>query len=449
VVHQSNVAPVFDPAVSGALTTLSATFSYKVISGPGLGIGLMARQGNNYFLAGYIVANVGGWTTLSTGALTAASFARLSGTGTLNFSATGAPIEFGYFTANSSGGTTLQTVKFGVANFSVTVNGTAYTDANMKNNDWTSTLLTSDDLGNAKASASSTINVGDYPVTVTLAPPSPTAGVAITNQTVATFTDGDPNAQAGDFQAYIKWGDGFISDAQSSDSTIVKNLDGSFSVKGSHTYLTSATGLSFSVQVIDVAFAGAPATQTQKLSGGPGNSAYQQGTQTYTSLVRVAHIFQGAGYYNPAVSGALTSLSESFQFQVFSSASVGVGFLLRQGNSYFAYAGYQSVDPGSGWVTLSSGELTTSIWKLAAGSQAAPDFSASGAPIQFGYFTANSSVGSAIQTQTFGIANLSLSVNSNTYTDTLFSNSNWVEALLAYDSLGNPSDTKTGLINVN
>jgi hypothetical protein len=127
---------------------------------------------------------------------------------------------------------------------------------------------------------------------------------------------------------------------------------------------------------------------------------------------------------------------------------VGVGFLLRQGDSYF-YTGYTIVDQGSGWVTISSvSSLTGATWTKLVGSQAAPNFSANGAPMQFGYITINSKPAGSIYTTTFGVANLSITENSNTYTDMLFSNSNWVEALLAYDSLGDPSDTKSSSITV-
>jgi hypothetical protein len=61
---------------------------------------------------------------------------------------------------------------------------------------------------------------------------------------VATFTDGNPNATAADFQAIITWGDG-----QTSPGTIVYNpAQGSFAVLGSHTYTQAGTyGTSVSI----------------------------------------------------------------------------------------------------------------------------------------------------------------------------------------------------------
>ena len=49
--------------------------------------------------------------------------------------------------------------------------------------------------------------------------------------TVATFTTGNPNAAASDFEAEIDW-----SNFPSSNGTVTKNPDGTFSVRGTHTY---------------------------------------------------------------------------------------------------------------------------------------------------------------------------------------------------------------------
>jgi hypothetical protein len=48
---------------------------------------------------------------------------------------------------------------------------------------------------------------------------------------VATFTDGDPSARARDYEALITWGDG-----NRSYGTVQERADGSFAVKGKHTY---------------------------------------------------------------------------------------------------------------------------------------------------------------------------------------------------------------------
>jgi virginiamycin B lyase len=51
------------------------------------------------------------------------------------------------------------------------------------------------------------------------------------NPVVATFTDADPNARARDYSVAISWGDG-----QTSAGTVTRATDGSFVVRGRHTY---------------------------------------------------------------------------------------------------------------------------------------------------------------------------------------------------------------------
>jgi virginiamycin B lyase len=49
--------------------------------------------------------------------------------------------------------------------------------------------------------------------------------------TVATFTDGDPNARPSHYDVVISWGDG-----DRSYGSVQRRADGSFAVKGKHTY---------------------------------------------------------------------------------------------------------------------------------------------------------------------------------------------------------------------
>jgi hypothetical protein len=74
-------------------------------------------------------------------------------------------------------------------------------------------------------------------------PPVEAAGTTFTanvgqrvNPVVATFTDADPNARAADYSVTIKWGDG-----ETSAGTVRKAADGSFVVRGRHTYLKKGT----------------------------------------------------------------------------------------------------------------------------------------------------------------------------------------------------------------
>jgi hypothetical protein len=95
---------------------------------------------------------------------------------------------------------------------------------------YTTTVTIADD-GGSTAQASVGATVADAALTanggLTL---SGTEGAALTG-TVATFTDGNPNATAADFLGVIIWGDG-----SSSSATVTANGAGGFSVSGTHTY---------------------------------------------------------------------------------------------------------------------------------------------------------------------------------------------------------------------
>lgn len=103
------------------------------------------------------------------------------------------------------------------------------------------------DIDGATTTIHSTAAAGDFPITVTLRPPVPTKDIPLNNIVIATFTDDDPAGEASDFTALIDWGDG-----QTSPGQIAALAGGGFEVRGSHTYLQSASNLTFKVQVNDV-----------------------------------------------------------------------------------------------------------------------------------------------------------------------------------------------------
>jgi virginiamycin B lyase len=77
----------------------------------------------------------------------------------------------------------------------------------------------------------SRLDIGlDYPVTAEGTTFEARAGRS-GNATVATFTDADPDAGARGYDALISWGDG-----DRSNGTVQQRADGSFAVKGKHTY---------------------------------------------------------------------------------------------------------------------------------------------------------------------------------------------------------------------
>ncbi|MDE2477086.1 MAG: hypothetical protein KGO48_18665, partial [Alphaproteobacteria bacterium] len=90
--------------------------------------------------------------------------------------------------------------------------------------------LTLTDDGGSTAGVTGTATVADAALAATDAAISATEGTPIT-ATVATFTDSNPNALAGDFTATINWGDG-----SSSTGTVVANASGGFGVIGTHGY---------------------------------------------------------------------------------------------------------------------------------------------------------------------------------------------------------------------
>ena len=82
----------------------------------------------------------------------------------------------------------------------------------------------------------SRLDVGlDYPVTAEGTTLEARADKPVT-ATVATFTDADPDARADHYDVHINWGDG-----EHSHGTVQRRADGSFAVRGKHTYAKPGT----------------------------------------------------------------------------------------------------------------------------------------------------------------------------------------------------------------
>jgi virginiamycin B lyase len=91
-------------------------------------------------------------------------------------------------------------------------------------------------VGQGSLGQVSRLDVGlDYPVTAEGTTFSARAGKSV-NATVATFTDGDPDARPSDYDVTISWGDG-----ERSYGTVQRTADGSFAVRGKHTYWKAGT----------------------------------------------------------------------------------------------------------------------------------------------------------------------------------------------------------------
>src|SRR5207249_2288580 len=92
--------------------------------------------------------------------------------------------------------------------------------------------VTVTDSDGATASTSSTATVTDAPLSATAGNLNTTEGLNFT-VFVASFSDANPFATAGDFTATITWGDG------TSSAGVVSANGGGFSVSGSHTWVSS------------------------------------------------------------------------------------------------------------------------------------------------------------------------------------------------------------------
>jgi hypothetical protein len=86
-----------------------------------------------------------------------------------------------------------------------------------------------DELGHKHTSKSVEVIWEDQPITATGQNISGTEGSSVSG-TVATFTDPDPAAVAGDYAALIEWGDGVTT------TGTITGSSGSFTVEGTHTY---------------------------------------------------------------------------------------------------------------------------------------------------------------------------------------------------------------------
>jgi hypothetical protein len=91
------------------------------------------------------------------------------------------------------------------------------------------------------ATANSTANVTDAPITVTAASGPIYSSGSVSGVPVATINDANPFGTAGDFTATIDWGDGSTSAGTVSGS-------GPFTVNGSHTYSSANVGKQFVVK---------------------------------------------------------------------------------------------------------------------------------------------------------------------------------------------------------
>ncbi len=175
------------------------------------------------------------------------------------------------------------------------------------------------------------------------------------------------------------------------------------------------------VEVLDTSGAATFSAFQQTTGGFP--DAFRQTTHSVpggTQSIILDHVFEGA-QYDPAVDGTIASIDLSLDVRFIGGSTgtsqVGHQLILIQGGTHYNALGTQAValGPGNGapgaWSSHAFSGLTASNFtRLFGGGPLAPDFSANGGPIQFGYLTLNTSLSIAIAT-TSGVDNWTVTIH--------------------------------------
>jgi hypothetical protein len=175
------------------------------------------------------------------------------------------------------------------------------------------------------------ITVTPAALTATGANASGSVGTAISNATVANFTDPNTTVGASSFTGFIQWGDG------SSSYGTVTGSAGTFQVKGSHTYL-DAGNFTVTTTIAGSGGEGATVTSTATVSGALAmqSSAFSPTAGSSTGTVAVATFTDT--YPNPQPSDYTVTLlygdGQSGAGTV--TANVGGGFTISGSNTYGA-----------------------------------------------------------------------------------------------------------------
>lgn len=160
---------------------------------------------------------------------------------------------------------------------------------------------------------------------------------------------------------------------------------------------------------------------TQMLTGGNPNE-YQQGrhvTNGPFASIYDGHYFVGGGTYNPGTQGAITSLDVSDDYiDLAGGSGTQNGMAIKQGSREFIYF-VNSSGPFATWtphgvtgVTGTPGPSWNEVTGGVVTALSAPDFSASGQPMTFGYYTFNWSLPQGfLIDRSWGIDNFSVRIN--------------------------------------
>ena len=128
---------------------------------------------------------------------------------------------------------------------------------------------------------------------------------------------------------------------------------------------------------------------SQTASGGnPG--AFRETIQDYgTGGIRVGDLDSNF-IFNPATQGAIASIDFSYDSDAFAtgiSGAIGYGLVVFQNGSFYA-SDAEDVVTANQWNTFSHTGLSATDFTLVGGSSN-PDFTDTGSPIEFGYYTSN------------------------------------------------------------
>ncbi len=127
----------------------------------------------------------------------------------------------------------------------------------------TSVTVTISDVGGSTATAQSTAQIADAPLSATGMTITSTEGATFSGA-VAAFTDANPNGALGDYSALIDWGDGSSATA----GTISAGSGGSFVVSGSHAYSEQGM-MPVTVTISDIGGSTATAQSTAEIADAP------------------------------------------------------------------------------------------------------------------------------------------------------------------------------------
>ncbi len=228
----------------------------------------------------------------------------------------------------------------------------------------------------------STINGGTL-----LPPPSPVEGQSNSNLVLYHFTDSNPNADAGDFAATVRWGDGTSASTGFLSSVSIVASGSGFDVKGSHTYQDELTNGTFSVTVSDsnnhtVSASTAVSVADAALTAGTITAPHVTEGQSVTSQVLFhfsdANSLAGTSDYTATVQwgDGTTSSSGDASPSVSVVAHIGGGFDVKGSHTYTgAVSGGTfrvSVADKGGQSATASATLTIADAPLTAGSLSAP-----------------------------------------------------------------------------